>query len=113
MNSNSTVASSTLCLLGRLRSTLVAARLFEGRAMGGTSEQGGTEVNRYYNIPDVRDGLTELERIILFELYDLRKEYGDRFIPTILLWGRVVEKLGCEQDEVQRALATLGAKGRV
>jgi hypothetical protein len=69
-------------------------------------------VAKYYNIPDVRDGLTELERIILYELYDLRKEYGDRFIPTILLWGRVVEKLDCSQAEVQHALSGLQSKGR-
>jgi hypothetical protein len=76
-------------------------------------KNGEDRVNRYENIPDVRDGLTELERIILFELYDLRKEYGERFIPMILLWGRVVEKLDCSQSDVQRALSTLTARGRV
>lgn len=70
-------------------------------------------MNRHHNIPDVRDGLTELERVVLFELYDLRKEYGERFIPTILLWGRVVEKLDCSQSDVQRVLTSLSAKGRV
>lgn len=68
---------------------------------------------KYYNIPDVRDGLTELERVILHELYKLRKEMGDRFIPTILLWGRVVEAIDCAQEEVQHALTQLQTKGRV
>ena len=55
-------------------------------------------------IPDVRDGLTQLERTILFVLYDLRKEYGDRHIPTMLVYGRVVELLDCSTDQFSLAL---------
>ena len=60
--------------------------------------------NRYYNIPDVRDGLTELERTILITLYEAKREYGDRMIPAALLYGRVVEKLDVSWEEFQHAL---------
>jgi len=61
--------------------------------------------SRYPNIPDVRDGLTEVERTILTVLYDARKEYGDRMIPTVLLYGRVVEILDLTWEEFHRALS--------
>ena len=60
---------------------------------------------RYPNIPDVRDGLTEVERTILLVLHEARKEYGDRMIPTALIYGRVVELLDMSWEEFQRALA--------
>jgi hypothetical protein len=60
--------------------------------------------SRYPNIPDVRDGLTEVERTILAVMYDARKEYGDRMIPAALLYGRVVEILDMSWEEFQRAL---------
>ena len=59
---------------------------------------------RYPNIPDVRDGLTEVERTILLVLHEARKEYGDRMIPTALIYGRVVELLDMSWEEFQRAL---------
>ena len=58
----------------------------------------------YPNIPDVRDGLTEVERTILAVMYDARKEFGDRMIPAPLLYGRVVEILDLSWEEFQRAL---------
>jgi hypothetical protein len=42
-------------------------------------------------IPDVRDGLTRQERIVLTVLYQVQKERGDRNVPTAMLWGRVCE----------------------
>lgn len=54
---------------------------------------------RPYLIPDVRDGLTELERVILTVLYELRKEYGNRHIPMILVYGRVVEMLDASHED--------------
>jgi hypothetical protein len=62
------------------------------------------KIDRYYNIPDVRDGLTELERTILVTLYEARREYGDRMVPVALLYGRVVEKLDVSWEEFQHAL---------
>ena len=42
-------------------------------------------------IPDVRDGLTRQERIVLTVLYQTQKERGDRNVPMAMLWGRVCE----------------------
>ncbi len=43
------------------------------------------------NLPDAGDGLTHRERIVLWCLYELQKEHGDRQIPTGMLYGSVVE----------------------
>ena len=61
------------------------------------------------HVPDVRDGLTRLERVILYELHKLQQERPGRSIPTIQLWGRVVERIDCSQDELTEALQRLGA----
>ena len=58
----------------------------------------------YRNIPDVRDGLTRLERVILHVMYEARKEYGDRMIPSALLYGRVVELIDVSWEEFQEGL---------
>jgi hypothetical protein len=62
---------------------------------------------KYYNIPDVRDGLTELERTILFTLHELKKEYGERHVPVILVYGRVVEYLDVTPEEFQLTLTSV------
>jgi hypothetical protein len=61
-------------------------------------------MGRYYNIPDVRDGLTEVERTVLFVLYEARKEFGDRMVPMALLFGRVQERLDLSWEEFSRAI---------
>jgi hypothetical protein len=61
-------------------------------------------------LPDVRDGLTRLERIILHVLYEARKEYGDRQVPSALVYGRVVELIDITPAELQAALARLNAR---
>ncbi len=43
----------------------------------------------YDKIPDVRDGLTREERVVLYVLRETQKERGDRNVPTTMLWGRV------------------------
>lgn len=43
------------------------------------------------NLPDVRDGLTRRERIVLWQLGELQKERKGRNVPTAQLYGRVVE----------------------
>lgn len=58
-------------------------------------------------IPDVRDGLTRLERIILYELHRLEKERPGRSIPSIQLYGRVAEHCNCSPEEMQTVLARL------
>lgn len=42
-------------------------------------------------IPDVRDGLTREQRVVLYVLSQLQQERGDRNVPTAMLWGRVCE----------------------
>lgn len=44
-------------------------------------------------IPDVRDGLTRVERIVLWVLAEIQAERGGRNVPTAELYGRVVEHL--------------------
>lgn len=59
--------------------------------------------------PDVRDGLTRQERIVLRALHDIQKERGDRDVPTAMVWGRVCEHVYISPDEVSAMLARLGA----
>ena len=59
-------------------------------------------------IPDVRDGLTRVQRIVLYELHKAQKETGREFVPPIMLWGRVVEHLSISQDELTKVLNSLG-----
>ena len=58
-------------------------------------------------LPDVRDGLTHKQRIILTCLRELQRELGREFVPTIMLYGRVLEKLDISEQELQQAIASL------
>jgi hypothetical protein len=58
-------------------------------------------------LPDVRDGLTRLERCILHALAELQKERGGTNVPTAMLYGRVVELIDVGVDEFQAALTRL------
>jgi len=62
-------------------------------------------------IPDVRDGLTRIERVILHEAHKLQRERGGRGVPTAMLYGRVVEHVDISIDELQRLLGHLTGKG--
>lgn len=64
----------------------------------------------YDNIPDIRDGLTRRERIVLKVLYDTQQERGGRNVPTAMLWGRVCEYIDITPDELTEMLARLGAR---
>jgi len=61
-------------------------------------------------IPDVRDGLTRAERVVLHVLHETQKERGDRNVPTAMLWGRVCEHLYMSPEELSEILARLGAR---
>ena len=63
--------------------------------------------NEKQNLPDVRDGLTRKERIVLHCLNALEKERGDRYVPTPMLYGRVVEIIDMSVDELQAILSRL------
>ena len=58
-------------------------------------------------IPDARDGLTRLERVVLHVLREARAEFGDRNVPTATLYGRVLEYIDISQDELQTCLQRL------
>lgn len=57
--------------------------------------------------PDARDGLTRLERIILWQLGEAQRELGRDSVPTALLYGRVVEHISVSVQEFQLVLQRL------
>jgi hypothetical protein len=59
------------------------------------------------DLPDARDGLTRLERVILWQLDLVQKETGRASVPTALLYGRVVEHVNVSVQEFQRVLQKL------
>ncbi len=61
----------------------------------------------YSDLPDVRDGLTRKERIILYCIDKIQNERGGRNVPTAMLYGRVVEYLDISIDEMQIILQKL------
>ncbi len=65
---------------------------------------GLTEID---NIPDVRDGLTRKERVVLYCLNQLQKERDGRNAPTAMLYGRVVEYIDMSENELQLILQRL------
>ncbi|HET9990985.1 MAG TPA: hypothetical protein VFQ65_20780 [Kofleriaceae bacterium] len=56
---------------------------------------------------DARDGLTRLERVILWQLRAAQNERGGRSVSTAMLYGRVVEHVDVSVDEFQRVLQRL------
>ena len=67
-------------------------------------------MTRYPGIPDVRDGLTHEERVVLHVLHKTQRERGDRNVPTAMLWGRVCEHFYISPDDLSAMLARLGAR---
>ncbi len=65
---------------------------------------------KYKNIPDVRDGLTREERVVLYVLHRTQEEHGDRNVPTAMLWGRVCEHFYISPEDLSLILARLGAR---
>lgn len=59
------------------------------------------------DIPDVRDGLTRKERAILYCLKKTQEELGGRNVPTIMLYGRVVELVDISLEEFQTLLSRM------
>ena len=58
-------------------------------------------------LPDVRDGLNRKERTILYVLQKTQEELRGRNVPTIMLYGRVVEHIDMSQAEFQAILNRL------
>jgi hypothetical protein len=65
---------------------------------------------RWDAVPDVRDGLTREERVVLYVLHQTQKERGDRNVPTALLWGRVCEYFYISPEDLSAMLARFGAR---
>ena len=61
-------------------------------------------------IPDVRDGLSREERVVLYVLHETQRERGDRNVPTAMLWGQVCEHFYISPEELSLMLARLGAR---
>ena len=58
-------------------------------------------------LPDVRDGLSRKERIVLYCIDQIQKERGGRDVPTVMLYGRVVEYVNISEQELQLILQRL------
>ena len=58
-------------------------------------------------LPDVRDGLNRVERVILYQLHELQKERKGRHVPSAQLYGRVVEYVNLSPREFEAILSRL------
>ena len=61
-------------------------------------------------LPEVRDGLTRQERVVLWVLHETQRERGGRDVPTAMLWGRVCEHFYISPEDLSAMLARLGAR---
>jgi len=66
----------------------------------------------YDDLPDVRDGLNKKQRAILYCLHESQKEFGDRMVPTVTLYGRVLEYVDISKDEFQTILSQMAGMTR-
>ena len=64
-------------------------------------------MDEYDELPNVRDGLTHKERIILHCINTIQNELGGRNVPTAMLYGRVVEYMDISVEEMQSILQRL------
>jgi hypothetical protein len=62
-------------------------------------------------LPDVRDGLSRLERVILWQIDVLRRERGRPDVPTTMLYGRVVEHVDVSVETFKATLSHLVGRG--
>jgi hypothetical protein len=85
------------------------------REKSGTLGEGPAEITSrephpYDRIPDVRDGLTREERVVLYVRHETQQERGGRNVPTAMLWGRVCEYFYISPEALSEMLARLGAR---
>ena len=59
------------------------------------------------SVPDLRDGLTRRQRVVLTCLNEAQAELGDRPLKTAMIYGRVVEHIDISEDEFQDILRGL------
>ena len=68
-------------------------------------------MNTSDDLPDICDGLTRNERIVLDCLNEIKRQRGDRNIPTSMLYGRVLEKIDISVEDMQSILQRLSGNG--
>ena len=68
----------------------------------------GAVIDPLDELPDVRDGLNRLQRIVLYELHCARRELNRESVPTVMLYGRVVERVNISEERFQQVLNSLG-----
>jgi hypothetical protein len=68
--------------------------------------------HEFKNLPDVRDGLTRKERIVLHCLHQLQRERDGGNAPTVMLYGRVLEYVDMSENELQLILQRLSSCNR-
>jgi hypothetical protein len=61
-------------------------------------------------LPDVRDGLTPLERAVLVTLEACQREAPGRAVPTALLYGRLCERFSLGPEAFVAVLARLSRR---
>jgi hypothetical protein len=61
-------------------------------------------------IPDVRDGLTRVERIVLVVLAEAQQELGGRNVPMPMLYGRVLERVDLSRGELMDVVRRLAGR---
>ena len=61
-------------------------------------------MNELNDLPDVRDGLSRKQRIVLQCINTLQHELGGGNVPTAMLYGRVVEYMDMSVAEMQSIL---------
>ena len=58
-------------------------------------------------IPDARDGLTRVERIVLLVLHQTQAERGPKNVPMDMLYGRVLERVDLSKQELMEIVQRL------
>ena len=61
----------------------------------------------FNELPNIHDGLTRKERIILHCIDKVQRELGGRKVPTVMLYGRVLEYVDISVEEMQLILQRL------
>ena len=64
----------------------------------------------YNDLPDVRDGLSRKERVVLHCINTIQGEQGGRNVPTAMLYGRVLEYMDMSVEEMQLILQKLSSQ---
>ena len=67
-------------------------------------------MTRVGGVPDVRDGLTREERVVLYVLHQAQQEFPGRNVPTSVVWGRVCERFWISPEALCATLARLGGR---